>query len=71
MVREGRILADLPIGDPIQGGRVGKSDVNDLTSIRDPKVGVLPMLHQYRSEAARNSARSCPQGFTFELPQSV
>ena len=38
MVREGRILADLPIGDPFQGGRgVSKSDVNDLTPIRDPE----------------------------------
>ena len=35
------------------------------------KVGVLPIFYQYRSQAARNSARSCPLGFTFELPQPV
>ena len=35
------------------------------------KVGVLPIFYQYRSQAARNSARSCPLGFTFKLPQPV
>ena len=33
MVREEWILADLLVGDPIQGGRVCKSDVNDLTPV--------------------------------------
>ena len=54
--------------------KVGRSArVMSMTSLlfATLKVGVLPMLHQYRSEAARNSARSCPLGFTFELPQPV
>ena len=51
----------------------GSARVMSMTSLlfATLKVGVLPMLHQYRSEAARNSARSCPLGFTFELPQPV
>ena len=47
MVRERWILTDLPVGDPIQGGRIGKSDVNDLTPVCDPEgrsvTNILPV----------------------------
>ena len=59
MIREGWILADLLVGDPIQGGRVCKSDVNDLTPVGNPKGRIVTMLHQYKSAATRNSTRNC------------
>ena len=58
MIREGWILADLPVGDPIQGGRVSKSDVNDLTPIRDPEgrsiTNVAPVQVRGRKELSQN-----------------
>ena len=58
MIREGWILADLPVGDLIQGGRVGKSDVNDLTPIRDPEgrsiTNVAPVQVRGRKELSQN-----------------
>ena len=56
MVRERWMLTDLPVGNPVQGNRVCKSDFKYLTTL-------------YKFKAAWNSARSC-SGIHIRTPQS-